>query len=91
MIKLCPLCVFTVRSNARRQPDSTQQWQALLQGTQLGAAQPLGEWRPTGTTDGGGQYQGVHSLKPIFILTLPLPLPLTPPVFDIKKALRGLK
>lgn len=53
--------MFTVRSNARRQPDPAQQWQALLKGAQLGAAQPLGEWRPTGTTYGGGQYRGVQS------------------------------
>lgn len=33
-----PFCVFIVRSNARRQPDSAQQWQALFKGAQLGAA-----------------------------------------------------
>lgn len=70
--------MFPVRSNARRQPVPAQQWQALLQGAQLGAAQPLGARRPTGTTDGGGQYQGVR-LSGLFVFpTLSLPLPLTP-------------
>lgn len=31
------------------------------------------------------------TLRLIFIPNLPLPLPLTPPVFDVKKSLRELK
>lgn len=69
---------FTVRSNAGGQPDSAQQWQALLEGAQLGSAEPLGEWRPTGTIDGGGQYTGSDLAgEPSQFLPLPLSLTLS--------------
>lgn len=85
--------LFTVRSNARRQPDSTQQRQALLKGAQLGAALPLGERRATGTTDGGGQYQRSQQsqLSDLSFSLLCPPLPPIPLVFDINMSLRGLK
>lgn len=61
---------FAVGSDAGGQPFPAQQWEALLESDQLGPAQPVGERRSSGETDGGGQYKG-----PLWPLSLLLLLP----------------